>query len=192
MTHERTLDLLDVPGSVFVDSDASEYSDADDHDDEPEVEEVHDGGSPGARGKDVNHELKSLSPVIVQDGFQGQSLVGVQTHLVTDGLKAFVEVHEIGRLRDSGGVGFRKGLGIFNGGLTFNSGGFLDLVSLGRRFEDGLKEQPGWGQPREDAPDNWAEGSRASWNFGCRILGGRSGWSNQKSVWPRKEFRGRL
>ena len=45
MTHERTLDLLDVPGSVFVDSDASEYSDTDDHDDEPKVDEVHDGGN---------------------------------------------------------------------------------------------------------------------------------------------------
>ena len=64
--------------------------------------------------------------------------------MVTDGLKAFVEVHEIGRLRDSGGVGFRKGLDIFNGGLTFNSGGFLDLVSLGRGVEEGLEEQPGW------------------------------------------------
>ena len=113
MTHEGTLDLLDVPGSVFVDSDASEYSDTDNHDDEPEVEEVHDGGSPGALRRDVDHKLESSGRVVVQDGFQGQSLVGVQTHLVTDGLKAFVEVHEIGRLRDSSGVGFRKGLDIF-------------------------------------------------------------------------------
>ena len=40
----------------------------------------------------MNHELMGLSRVVVQHGFQGQSLVRVQTHLVTDGLKAFVEV----------------------------------------------------------------------------------------------------
>ena len=112
--------------------------------------------------------------------------------MVTDGLKAFVEVHEIRRLRDSSGVGFRKSLGVFNGGLAFNSGGFLDQLGLGRSLENGLEEEPGWGQPREDAPYNWAERSRASWNFGCRILGGRSSWSNQKSVRHRKAFRGRL
>ena len=38
MTHEGTLDFLDVLGSVFVDSDASNDPDADDHDDELEVE----------------------------------------------------------------------------------------------------------------------------------------------------------
>ena len=126
MTHERTLDLLDVPGSVVVDSDASEYSDADDQNDEPEVEEVHDVGSPGARGNDIDHELESSGRVVVQDGFQGQSLVGVQTHLVTDVPKAFVEVHEVGRLRDFNGIGSRRGLDVFTGSLTFNSGGFLD------------------------------------------------------------------
>ena len=109
--------------------------------------------------------------------------------MVTDGLKAFVEVHKIRRLRDSGGVGFRIGLGVFTEGLTFNSGGFLDLVSLDRRFEHGPKEQPGWVQPREDAPDSWAERGRASWNFRCRFLGGGSSWSNQESCRRREGFR---
>ena len=58
MTHEGTLDLLDVPGSVFVDSDASEDPDADDHDDEPEVEKVHDGAGAGGIGDDRKHELQ--------------------------------------------------------------------------------------------------------------------------------------
>ena len=104
MTHEGHLDLLEVSWGILVDREDSEDADTDDHDDEPEVDEVHDGGSPGARGSDMDHELESSGRVVVQDGFQGQSLVGVQTHLVTDGLKAFVEIHEIGCFWDSGEV----------------------------------------------------------------------------------------
>ena len=137
----------------------------------------------------MNHELMGLSRVPVRHGFQGQSLVGVQTHLVTDGLKAFVEIHKIGRLQNSRGVGFRKGLNVFNGSLTFNPGGFLDLVRLGSGMEEGFEKDPSLGQPGEDAPDDWAEGSSAPWNFRCRILGCRSCWSNQESSWRREEFR---
>ena len=128
MTHDGTLDLLGLLGSVLVDSDASEDPDADDHDDEPEVEEVHEWVGPGGHREDVNHKLTGLSRVDVHHGFQSQSLVGVQTHLVTDGLKVFVEIHEVGRIQNSCGVGIREGLGVFNGGLTFDTGGFLDLV----------------------------------------------------------------
>ena len=51
---------------------------------------------------------------------------GVQTPLVTDVPKAFVEVHEVGRFRNLEGVGSRRGLSIFIGSIAFNSGGFLD------------------------------------------------------------------
>ena len=108
MTHDGTLDFLEILGRVFVDNDASKNPDADDDDDEPEVEEVHEWGCPGSRRKDVKHELKGLSPVVVQHSVQGQSLVGIQTHLVTDGLKVFVEIHEVGRFHHSCGVGIPK------------------------------------------------------------------------------------
>ena len=127
MTHDGTLDFLEILVRVFVDNDASENPDADKDDDEPEVEEVHTWGCPGSQRKDVKHKLKGLSRVVVQHGVQGQSLIGVQTHLVTDGLKAFVEIHEVGRFHNSCGVGIRKGLSAFNGSLKFDSGGFLDL-----------------------------------------------------------------
>ena len=89
MTHEGHLDLLEVLWGILVDREDSEDADTDDHDDEPEVDEVHDGGNLGARR-------------IVRESFRGRSLVEVQTHLVTDGLKAFIEIHEIGRFWDSG------------------------------------------------------------------------------------------
>ena len=66
MTHDETLDFLDVLGRVLIDSDASDDPDTDDQDDEPEVEEVHERGSPGGRGDDANHELTGLSRVDVQ------------------------------------------------------------------------------------------------------------------------------
>ena len=121
--HDGNLDFLEILGRVFVDNDASKNPDADDDDDEPEFEEVHEWGCPGNRRKDVQHKLTSLGRVDVQHGIQGQSLVGVQTHLVT----AFVEIHEVGRLQNSHGVGIRKGFSVFNGSLTFDPGGFLDL-----------------------------------------------------------------
>ena len=91
MLHEGHLDLLEVLWGILVDREDSEDADTDDHDDEPKVDEVHDGGNLCARG-------------IVRESFRRQSLVEVQTHLVTDGLKAFIEVHEVGRLWDSGEV----------------------------------------------------------------------------------------
>ena len=54
MTHDETVDFLDVLGRVFVDCDASEDPDADDHDDEPEVEEVHKRGGLGCSSDDLD------------------------------------------------------------------------------------------------------------------------------------------
>ena len=122
------MDFLGVLGKVFIDGDAPEDPNADDYDGNPEVEEVQDGVRLVKVLDDLNLNRDCRGRVDFQGHFLGQSLVGVQSYLMTESLESLVELHEFGQGNRPRGGRDRCCLSDFNRGLAFDAGEHLGVV----------------------------------------------------------------